>query len=582
MPNYGKYHVRAKGVLGVLRTTINNLLARTVLCAVLLMPLGRAEAQHANDTLCFTIYLTPGQNSLLSCPGSDNMRQVLSGPVLMEGRTLLFYSENGYVLYSQTGAILDSASTFKENKRFAKDDPRRLRLAYPLDQSTLLYYRKPQDKSAPVEVYQKKIFKKFMSKVDPSENETFRDIETAQLFNLANNCITDDMATKLFLQPNLVGYTSLSGGERWWSLDRFYSFTSPVVVETNGVFESFFTGLLHDAKIDVQKHLINPLGTFTMDGKWYYYGVHTTLGTQDPESNQKLYLCDAAGNLLYCNELLKQVIVDDVLEFDKKTNTNYTVKRPGQYVFTPAVDKNGDIFFGLADFTKRTIDVKKRLFYRYIPRVVSPVHQELVDTQRRFSFKPLVLDCPEENARKMLPDVTIRDDKGKKRKATLRDLTIKGYRVFLSREPDRDLKRKFSQTSAGLPAFVKHMRDSLARIPTATCPYALCLEHENKGAVATYYYGCGDEVLSARILNVTETFEIFVRVDLLDYAEVVVFSLDGTFLNRFTFNKQSFLDRKDIVAVSNDRTVLEEDYERIREDYTYYSWDLGVQAALQP
>ncbi len=251
-------------------------------------------------------------------------------------------------------------------------------------------------------------------------------------------------------------------------------------------------------------------------------------------------------------------------------------------MFTPAVDKNGDIFYSIVDFSKRTIDVEKRLFYRYAPRTISPEHEDLVNAQRRFSFKPIVLDCPDENARKMLPDIVYRDDKGRKRKATVRDLSIKGYRVYISREPSKDLKRKFTQIASTLPASIKHMRDSLYRIPTVVCPYALVLEHESKGPVATYYYGCGDEVLSARVLNVTETFEVFVRVDLLDYAEVVVFSLDGTFLNRFTFNRQSFLDRKDIVAVSNDRTVIEEDYERIREDYTYYSWNLGVQAALQP
>jgi hypothetical protein len=74
---------------------------------------------------------------------------------------------------------------------------------------------------------------------------------------------------------------------------------------------------------------------------------------------------------------------------------------------------------------------------------------------------------------------------------------------------------------------------------------------------------------------------VFVRVDLLDYAEIVVFSIDGSFLNRFTFNRKPFLDRRDIIAVSNDRRVIEEDYERIAEDYTYYSWDLGVQPATQ-
>jgi|WetSurMetagenome_2_1015567.scaffolds.fasta_scaffold00048_43 hypothetical protein len=554
-----------------------------LLCiALVFFPLREIHAQHANDTLCFTIYLTPDENSLFGCPNSDDLRQILSGPVLMEGKTLLFYSENGYALYSQAGALLDSSSVFRDNKRFGKDDPRRMKLAYPLDQATLLYYRHSPDKNTGLEIFQKKLFRKMLSKVDPVQYATFRNIETAQLFNLTNNCITDDMATKLFLQPNLVGYTSLTGGERWWSLERFYSFTSPLIVEKNGVFESFFTGLLHDQKIDVQKHLINPLGTYTMDGKWYYYGVHTSLGSQDPESYQKLYLCDAAGNMLYSNELLKQIIVDAVLEYDKKNNTNYTVKRPGQYVFTPAVDKNGDIFYGLVDYGKRTIDVKKRLFYRYIPRAVPPVQEDAVNAQRRFTFKPIVLDCPEENVRRILPDITIRDDKNKKRKAAVRDITVKGYRVYISREPNKDLKRKFTQISSTLPASVRNMRDSLDKVPTSSCPYALSLEHETKGVLATYYYGIGDEVLSARVLNVTETFEVFVRVDLIDYAEILVFSLDGSFLNRFTFNRQPFLDRRDIVAVTSDRAVIEEDYERIAEDYTYYSWELGVQAATRP
>jgi hypothetical protein len=543
-----------------------------------------ARAQHANDTLCFTIYLSLDQNSLLGCVPGDDMKMILSGPVIMEGKTLLFYSSNGYALYSPSGALLDSASVFKENKRLAKDDPRRLRLAYPLDRSSLLYYRRSpasKDNKEGLEILQKKLYKKGFTGIDPAQHATFKDIETAQLFNLSNNCITDDMATKLFLQPNLVGYTSLSGGERWWSLDRFYSFTSPLIVEKNGACESFFTGLLHDQKTDVQKHLINPLGTYSMENRWYYYGVHTSLGGQDPESNQRLYLCDQAGNLLYSNELLKQVIVDDVLEYDKNNNTNFTVKRPGLFVFTPAVDKNGDIFYGEIDYHKRTIDVKKRLFYRYFPRIISPEHEDLINAQRRLFYKPVVIECPEDRARKVVPEFLYRDPKGAKRKATPREVGGKGYVVKICREPNHDLKRKFSQISSALPASVKHMRDSLGGISTSLCPYSLSLEHESKGVLATFYYGCGDEVLSARILDVTETFEIFVRVDLLDWAEVVVFSIDGSFLNRFMFNHQPFLDRKDIIAVSNDRRVIEEDYERIAEDYTIYSWELGVAPPIQ-
>ncbi|HUI91091.1 MAG TPA: hypothetical protein VLX68_02485 [Chitinivibrionales bacterium] len=554
--------------------------ARSILfIALIALSFQPARGQHANDTLCFTIYLSLDPNSLFGCVAGDDMRMILSGPVIMEGRTLLFYSANGYALFSQSGALLDSASLFKENKRFPKDDPRRLRLAYPLDQSTLLYYRRTppgKDGKEGLEILQKKLYKKGMFGIDPGQAGTFKDIENAQLFNLTNNCITDDMATRLYLQPNLVGYTSLSGGDRWWTLDRFYSFTSPIILERNGTFLSIFTGLQHDQKTDVQKHLINPLGTYAMDNRWYYYGVHTVLGGQDPESFQRLYLCDQAGNLLYSNELLKQVIVDDVLEYDKKNNTNYTVKRPGEFVFTPAVDKNGDIFYGDIDYHKRTIDVKKRLFYRYYPHIVQPQLDDIITAQRRLFFKPVVIECPEDRAKKVVPEFLYRDPKGAKRKATAREVGGKGYSVKICREPNKDLKKKFSQISATLPAFIKHMRDSVCGIATAGCPYSLSLESDSKGVLTTFYYGCGDEVLSARILNVTETFEIFVRVDLLDWAEVVVFSLDGSYLNRFTFNRQPFLDRKDIIAVSNDRKVIEEDYERIAEDYTYYSWELGV------
>jgi len=54
-------------------------------------------------------------------PEGDDLRQILSGPVIMEGKALLFYSENGYALYSQTGTLLDSASLFKDNRRLSAD-----------------------------------------------------------------------------------------------------------------------------------------------------------------------------------------------------------------------------------------------------------------------------------------------------------------------------------------------------------------------------------------------------------------------------------------------------------------------------
>lgn len=507
----------------------------------------------------------------------DDMKSVLSGPVIMENRSLLFYSSNGYALYSQAGALIDSNSLFRDNKKLSRDDPRRLKLAYPLDRSTILYYRKNPDKKEGVEIFQKKLGKKGLRNIEPGDYVNLYDIETAVLFNLSDNGITDEMATKSFLLPNLVGYTSLTGGDKWWSLDRFYSFTSALIVENNGKILSFFPGLLHDQKTDVQKHLINPLGTYVMDGRRYYYGIHSTLGSQDPESFQRLYLCDQAGNLLYSNEILKQTIVDAVLEYDKKSNTNFTVKRPGEYVFSPTVDKNGDIFYGVIDYQKRTLEVKKRLFYRYFPRVVQPELQELVNSQRCFIFKPLDLPCPgSEWGKKFLPDMQYRDEKGKKRKALLREISCKGYHVAISREVNPDLKKRLAMKCSSLPAAVRHLQDSLASVPTASCPYALSLEQEGKGTLCTFYYGGGDNVLCARILNVTQTFEIFVRVDCEDFAEILVFSLDGMFLNRFTFNNQNFRSRKDIIAVSDNRDIVEEDYEKISEDYTYLRWELSL------
>lgn len=546
--------------------------------AVVLLSVFSAFAQHANDTLCFSIALNTDTNSLFCCRSSgDDMKMILSGPVIMENGSLLFYSGNGYALYSQTGTLIDSNSLFRENRKLSRDDPRRLKLAYPLDRSTILYYRKNPDRKEGLEIFQKKLCKKGLKNIEGADYANLYDIETAKLFNLSDNGITDEMATKSFLMPNLVGYASLTGGEKWWSLDRFYSFTSPLIVENNARVLSFFPGLLHDQKTDVQKHLINPLGTYVMDGRRYYYGIHSTLGSQDPESFQRLYLCDQAGNLLYSNEILKQTIVDAVLEYDKKSNTNYTVKRPGEYVFSPTVEKNGDIFYGVLDFEKRTLDVKKRLFYRYFARVVQPEHEDLVNIQRRFIFKPLNLSCPEsERGKKLLPDMLYRDEKGKKRKALLREISCKGFHVAISREMNADLKKRLALKCSTLPNTIRHLQDSLATVSTASCPYGISIEQEGKGTLCTFYYGCNDNVLCARIINVTQTFEIFVRVDCENFSEVLVFSLDGMFLNRFTFNNQNFMARKDIIAVSDNRDIIEEDYERIAEDYTYLRWELSL------
>jgi hypothetical protein len=504
------------------------------------------------------------------------MRNIIAGPVFMDGPSLLFYSRNGYVLFGMTGGLLDSHSVFKDNRKLSATDPGRLTLAYPVDNKTLLYFQRNGDS---VVIFEKKICRRGLFPVIGNAYANIKDIEIARLFNLANNVVMDETAPKSFLMPNLVGYSTLTNGKKWWTLDKFYSFMSPIICMQDQAFCSFYPGLLSDQKTDVQKSIINPLGVFSIDGRDYYYGVHSSTCSTEPESHQNLYLCDQAGNLLMTTQLLKQVTTDDVLEYDKKRNTNYTVKRPSQFVCQPAIDENGNIYYGVIDFDAKQFEVKKRLFYHYCPRIVeqSPQEEDYVNAQRRFTCKPASVPCkdPDKNV-STETGFTMRDEQGKLRKASMKDVSCKGFCVMVRREPIPDMKKRLSQSAILIPPNVKRVRDSLAKAPGTACPYNVTLYYDEREKVRVFYYGPGEEVLAARVLTVTPKSEIFVRVDLKDRAEIVAFTQDGLFLNRFTFNRQEFKKRRDIAAVLDDGAVMEEDYERIKEDYTYLKWELST------
>jgi hypothetical protein len=87
-------------------------------------------------------------------------------------------------------------------------------------------------------------------------------------------------------------------------------------------------------------------------------------------------------------------------------------------------------------------------------------------------------------------------------------------------------------------------------------------------------YGPGEEVIAVRVIQVDSVRNIFVRVDLRNFAEMVVCSRDGSRIDRFIFNREDCQRRKDIVAVTDAGIVIEEDYEHIKEDYTYFKWEL--------
>jgi hypothetical protein len=555
----------------------NLLKVKNIICFVILLIISVfAAGENFVDSLYFTVQMNKKSNNLLCCNRSDDMRDILAGPVLMDGASFLLYSRNGYVLFNKESHVLDSHSVYRDNKKYTASDPMRLILACPADSKTLLYFQHVGDSVA---IFEKKLYKKSLTKVTAGPLTKIKDMDNSRIFNLASNGVTDETASRLYLMPGLVGYSSISNGKKWWTTDRFYSFASPVFCMGDEGFLSFFTGIMSDQKSDVQKSLINPLGTFTRDGMDYYYGVHSATCSTEPESHQSIYMCDQAGNLLSTSLLLKQVVTDDVLEYDKKRNTNYTVKRPSQFVCQPAIDCDGNMYFGTIDFDANVIEVKKRLFFNYIPTITeqSPDDEDLINAQRRFFLKSVNVSCNgNENRISTETGFIIRDEHGKRRKAELKDVSIKGFSVVLQRTPNQELKKRMAQNANGLPESVKHVRDSLNHLATFSCQYSISLFYDGKEKVRTYYFSPCEDVVAARVIGITQHTDIAVRVDLKNRAEVIIFAQDGSFENIFIFNREDVRKRKDIIAIADNGTIVEEDYERIKEDYTYYKWGLST------
>ncbi len=529
-------------------------------------------AQPAVDTVLFTIKLNDDSTSIYGCIWNDKVRSTLSGPVLMAGKHLLFYSQNGYVLYNESGKLLDSYSVIRQNSESVRKGESPLLLAYPLDSLTLIFYRKAKG-TGEDEIFLKRIFKKEMRLVDNDIYEIYGNITAGQLFNLAANSITDEMGSRNYLIPQLVGYTALQGGTRWWSVDRLYSFTSPLIVEDNGRCTSFFPGLKSDQKCEVPPHRIEPLGVYRMQERWYYVGLASTLGNIEDEYYQMLVLCDEAGNLLYSCKLLKQQITDAVLQYVKKTNTNYTVRKAVKHVFVPAVDRRGDICYGVIDYDQKVITVYRRMFLRYTRHEAKNISGKLFERESELAYTPILLDCTEGSRQGVMPEVTILTDEGIKT-LSKKSLIRKGYFVTVHRIPDQGLKTKLSRIQERLPENIKRAQEELAEKLSAWCPFSVALNHESQGMLNLLNYGSNDEVLSARILTVTEKGNVFVRVDCEEWAEVVEFAPDGAFVNRFVFNRQNYNIRKDLVVVDKHGGVAEEDYEDPKTGKRYFIWRL--------
>ena len=369
---------------------IHNVFVITAMCC------AWCFAQHANDSLLFVIKLDEDTTGLFGCRWGEPVRNSLSGPVLMQGHTLLFYSRDGYVLYDQRGHVTDEHSLIRKNRSLARKGQPLVRLAYPVDNSTLVYYTEPLAAGQQKQVFYKRIYSRALKSANgDAAFQSNEQVGSAQLFNLYHNSITDEMATKTTLTPHLVGYSSLADGMKWWALDKFYSFTSPLILEEKGAYRGFFPGFRGVEGMDVKRTLIEPLGVFFMNGMWYYYGAYSPGGASQEQYFQRLFLCDQAGNLLYDNTILKMTVVDDVLGENEEEKMIYTVKRAARHVFLPAVDENGDIFYGIIDYRKRQIEVMKRIFYKFCAVPCGPVLEDIIFRQQGYEYDVSGVQCGE-------------------------------------------------------------------------------------------------------------------------------------------------------------------------------------------
>lgn len=524
--------------------------------------------QDESDSLLFQIKLTEDTNSVYGCRWDDRVQLNLAGPVLMEKGSLLFYSKFGYLLFGKDGKLLDQHSLFKEN---AKEKEAPMVLAFPLDSTTILYYKLVP--GVQPEIYQKRLFRDDLKKMPVEKFQFFSEIHRQQLFNIASNGVVDVMGTKSFLQQHLIGYTSLAGGLRWWTTDKMYSFSSPMIVVNDGVYTSFFPGMKADQPCPIKRHLIEPLGVFQSDGRWFYYGLYSSMGNTSDEYFQVMVLCDQAGNILSSDKLLKQEITSAVLTHKKESNTNYTVRMAGRHVFVPAIDRRGYLYYGILNYEWKKIDVYQRKHMHYVPVVTKADLEEKFALESGMEFEAIKLECNAMALKGVRPEVILTN--GKDLNVLDNEQTArKGFFVTVHRYTDENLKTKLNRVQSTLEPAVQKIQDSIAKQSTSWCPYAIGINQDKTGEIAKLYYGFGDVIMTARVVEVTATNEVFIRVDLDKWAEILVFSTSGKYESRFIFNRQPFNERRDLIVISEKREIVERDYESDKSGKTYKKWEL--------
>jgi len=522
----------------------------------------------AVDSLVFTIPLLEDSTSLFYSNKNERIARCISGPVIMEDSSILFFSRLGYLLYSPAGALLDSHSVVAHNRKSEEQ----LFCAFPGDREQLLYFS-DTPKGRPT-VYKKKLHRRRMREIDEEEYPSYSTINRTRLFNLAHNTVTDEMASRSYLKPFMVGFSTKNTNEFFWTVDRYFSFGSPIINEKNNRVAAFFPGIKTStlAASNVRKLTLDALGTFTRNGHRIFVGVFAAMGNENKTYHQTLYLCDDAGNLLFTDTLLKQTNMDEVLgkDYNPDKNLYYTAVATREFVFPPAVAGDGTIWYSTVNYETRELAVHRRSYAFFEKAGSQPDLAFLVDQEKNISFTPLTLSCNRGQSGARIPAVTIRNVKGEEKRAIARDLEKNGYGARITRLVHRDVEKKIGRNNRSFPAPLNTLRDSLLNREGFGCPWAISLWGP-RGAIRTFCFAPPKKVACARVVGVRDNGDILVRVDFERSAEGIVFGPDGRFRGRFIFNSQPMENRRDIIVTNGTSPCMELDYETSRKG-AWFKW----------
>lgn len=531
----------------------------SVLTFVLLLAAASVHAVLVDKTTLFSVELTSGDTlSARSCNRSEDILGAPDGPVPIGDSRLLLFSFRGYYLYDTTGAVVDWHQITAEN--FDNG----YRVAYPIDDSTMLYYRPDTLAYPPVRILLKSFHRGDLREIAPDEYTQLSAVYLGRFMNIVRNTVFDEQTAKLYLEPHVVGYAELEGGARWWTLDDKPALNAPVLCRREDGRVELFPGAFPCEGVQLpQDDTMVLRSVYEYEGRFRYLGTALPSDADDQQrSTQQLMVCDNAGNVLYTEAIL----------YREYAGRGRGGRNPVRLGLLPVFGADGAVLYGTVDQETCRFSVNRIRFPRYSARSVTAPPEKAFAHELDVSFEPKPITCTQaQNSSPEIPHVTFTGTDGSRRVARPKDLERNGFIVRIARMNRRDVLAKMTRPPAELPDEPKAMCDSIAALGVSGCPYVLSLSGPD-GYLRTFAYPSGQAALCARVIGVAPDRTVGVRVDLIDYAEVLLFDEYGAFVNRFVFNTQSFDERRDLIAMRSDGALFERDFELNPQIPDHYIW----------